>query len=329
MVAADLLREVPQDSPARSGDIYIPQALQLATLNGTLYGYPTENMVTAFTYRADAFQEVGLDENTPPQTWRDLREYARRLTTHDADGEVTRAGFHWLSDTVITAGNFHVLARGHGVETFDPFRGVANFTDPKVIETLEFLRELMDSGTLMFSGAAPYYSGQAAMGIAVGPWVKGSFVSALGQENYRRQMVRSSMIPRPEGGVHAARHYGYRWGVTTDSAYPEEAFAFLDWLTMETTDRGTTRMGDLMNRLGSLPTTKPDLANQDTMEDPFMHAFVETINAGYASPIYWPIGGDQVVLEGITRLLRSNESIAQIVNDVQLKLQVLLDESAL
>ena len=44
------------------------------------YAVPRSISVRALMYRKDLFREVGLDPNRPPRTWKEMEEYAERLT---------------------------------------------------------------------------------------------------------------------------------------------------------------------------------------------------------------------------------------------------------
>lgn len=46
---------------------------------------------------------------------------------------------------------------------------------------------------------------------------------------------------------------------------------------MAKTDRGTTRMGDVMATLGSLPDTHADLRNQPAMKEAFLKGFIDAL----------------------------------------------------
>ena len=44
-------------------------------------------------YRKDYFKEAGLDPNSPPETWEELYDYAKKLVVMDDSGNVERGGF--------------------------------------------------------------------------------------------------------------------------------------------------------------------------------------------------------------------------------------------
>lgn len=56
-----------------------PGALKAATWNGKLYGIPTQNETMAFIYNKDIFQKAGLDPTKGPETWEDVKSYAKQI----------------------------------------------------------------------------------------------------------------------------------------------------------------------------------------------------------------------------------------------------------
>lgn len=101
----------------------------------------------ALLYRRDAFEEVGLDPDRPPETWDELVEYAERLF----DPDQQRVGFVLPmldSRGTIGAGGFVELVLAlNGVEAIrqsDDGTWRADFADdPRAVEAVEFIRRLM------------------------------------------------------------------------------------------------------------------------------------------------------------------------------------------
>ena len=61
---------------------------------GRMWGYVQYGIdVYGLTWNKDQFKEVGLDPEKPPKTWGEFREYAKKLTKRDAQGNITRVGY--------------------------------------------------------------------------------------------------------------------------------------------------------------------------------------------------------------------------------------------
>jgi multiple sugar transport system substrate-binding protein len=61
---------------------------------GRMWGYVQYGIdVYGLTWNKDQFKEVGLDPEKPPKTWAEFRDYAKKLTKRDAQGNITRVGY--------------------------------------------------------------------------------------------------------------------------------------------------------------------------------------------------------------------------------------------
>jgi ABC-type glycerol-3-phosphate transport system substrate-binding protein len=64
----------------------LPTSIALSTFEGKLYGMPYRMETHALIYNKGLFRDAGLDPNRPPETWKDLVDYSKRLTRADASG---------------------------------------------------------------------------------------------------------------------------------------------------------------------------------------------------------------------------------------------------
>lgn len=110
------------------GDFY-PGFLETGKLRGRTYGLPIGLSVPVLFYNADQFAAKGLGA---PRTWDDVVTAAQRLTTRAAKG------FAISSDIY----SFAVLVMSRGGSIVDG-QGRPDFTNPKVVESLEFLQDMV------------------------------------------------------------------------------------------------------------------------------------------------------------------------------------------
>ncbi len=105
-----------------------------ATWQGQLWAVPHHTDVRALYYRTDHFEEVGLDPNKPPRDWKELYEYAWKLTKRDENGNFVRIGFmpHW--------GNWYIYGWGwiNGGHFISPDGRKITCNDPKIVEALQW-----------------------------------------------------------------------------------------------------------------------------------------------------------------------------------------------
>ena len=61
---------------------------------GRMWGYDQFGIeIYGLTWNKDHFKEAGLDPEKPPKTWDEFRDYAKKLTKRDAQGNITRVGY--------------------------------------------------------------------------------------------------------------------------------------------------------------------------------------------------------------------------------------------
>jgi sn-glycerol 3-phosphate transport system substrate-binding protein len=70
-----------------------PNLAAYYTVENQLYSMPFNSSSPLLYYNKDAFREVGLDPETPPKTFEEIREYSEKLKKVSASGEVERYAF--------------------------------------------------------------------------------------------------------------------------------------------------------------------------------------------------------------------------------------------
>ncbi|WP_159941877.1 MULTISPECIES: ABC transporter substrate-binding protein [unclassified Nocardiopsis] len=145
--------------------------LNYFTVDGDLRSFPFNNSTPLMYVNRDAFEEAGLDPDSPPTDLAEIREAAERLTVRDDDGTVVQYGFGaavygWFVE--------QFMARA-GVPYCDNANGRSGratevlFDDPKVVELVEWWEGMIDDGLAVQigrntdDGQAAFTSGRAAM----------------------------------------------------------------------------------------------------------------------------------------------------------------------
>jgi multiple sugar transport system substrate-binding protein len=118
---------------------FLESSLGDVRYKGHLYGVPWRIDVRPLVYRADFFEEAGLDPSGL-QTWDDLVAYAQALTKRDENGNVTRWGVGFADDPAQFFYNWLWQAGGSFMnETYDE----ATLDTPAGREALQFLVDLV------------------------------------------------------------------------------------------------------------------------------------------------------------------------------------------
>src|SRR5690348_12417618 len=69
-----------------------PAVASYYTVNGKLYSMPFNSSAPVLYYDKNAFKEVGLDPDKPPQTYDEVFAAAQKLVKKDANGKIIRSG---------------------------------------------------------------------------------------------------------------------------------------------------------------------------------------------------------------------------------------------
>jgi sn-glycerol 3-phosphate transport system substrate-binding protein len=148
---------VPWDELATSADdrkwmaSFYPAFMANSQTGGKTWGIPFQRSTIVLYWNKELFREAGLDPNRAPATWKEMLEYAQKLTKRDASGNVTQwgvqipsSGFpYWL---------FQGLTTPNGVELMNAAGTETYFDKPEVIEALAYWADLGRKHKVMSPG---------------------------------------------------------------------------------------------------------------------------------------------------------------------------------
>ncbi|MGE5616757.1 MAG: ABC transporter substrate-binding protein [Bacillota bacterium] len=121
--------------------VFYPAFMANSQTGGKVWGIPFQRSTIVLYWNKELFKEAGLDPNKPPANWKEMLEYAQKLTKRDASGNVTQwgvqipsSGFpYWL---------FQGLTTPNGVELMNAAGTETYFDKPEVIEALQYWVDL-------------------------------------------------------------------------------------------------------------------------------------------------------------------------------------------
>ncbi|MDQ2807674.1 MAG: ABC transporter substrate-binding protein [Chloroflexota bacterium] len=125
-----------------------PAVARYYTVGGKLYSMPFNSSAPVMYYDKNAFKEVGLDPEKPPQTYDEVLAAARKLVKKDANGKIIRSGvdftlYGWILEQELAT---------QGVVYADPDNGRNGRATKLVFNSeagqnwLNFLKKLQDEG---------------------------------------------------------------------------------------------------------------------------------------------------------------------------------------
>lgn len=166
MFSIDLYEMIEQDAIVAFDDIvetdaerewldsFYPALMENGTLDGRTYGVPFQRSTIVMYWNKDAFEEAGLDPDTPPANWDEMREMAAATTVREGDSTqrhgvmVPSTGYPYWMFQAFNFQNDHVLMSEDGTEVY--------FDHPKTIEALEYWVSLGQEHRVMPRGTVEW-----------------------------------------------------------------------------------------------------------------------------------------------------------------------------
>lgn len=279
-VQAGILDKVPNDIVADIQKNYV--STKGVTINGQIWGIPTEIDDYALLYNKNLFKAAGI--SNPPSTWSELISDAAKLTKKDAKGSITQYGIAFLKDNdweVVDP--FLSLLFSNGGQYLSNDNSKALFNSPAGITALESELTLFKNGSTDINGNFfDFGKGKVAMVVSP-PWPKSGFQTAFG--NSFSQIV--GVAPFPYLNKPATLQYSWFMGVMAKSQHKQEAWDFLRWFSQQQQPgTGTTRYGDLLaQNIGAIPSRIVDFnSHKEILGDFYTKVYVDQMKYGVAEP---------------------------------------------
>lgn len=247
---------------------YFPGPLASVMWDGKYFGVPKATNTIALYYNKDMFKAAGLDPNSPPETWDQLVDYARKLT--DPSKNVYGLAFSAKGNE---EGTFQFLPwaqMGGG--------GYQNINAPGAVKALEVWKTIIDDKLAspdsltrgQWDSTGTFNSGNAAMAIS-GPWELDRMVEEAKFD------WAVALLPVPEKGAQRSSAMGdFNWAVFANTQHPDEAFKVIEYFASQD--------DQMFAKFGQLP-ARSDITIPETgvkLKDAALKVFLEQLK--YAQP---------------------------------------------
>lgn len=124
---------------------FLESALKVGKVGGKYMALGVAPAPVNFVYRKDLFEKAGLDPAKPPKNWKELRDYAEKLTKKDAKGNIVQSGIDMpTTDFYLNISEPFMLM--NGADVIDEVNLKPKLTDPAVAETLEYMYGFAKAG---------------------------------------------------------------------------------------------------------------------------------------------------------------------------------------
>jgi multiple sugar transport system substrate-binding protein len=211
---ADIVEEI------NSSHKFLENAIRPYSYEGDTWAVPLFGMIQMLWYRKDMFEAAGLDPESPPKNWDELRQYSEQLTSGDKYGMGITSSKHLYTDQEF----YTFMITNGGKELFAEDGSVA-FDTPGNVETVAFYKELSEfspPGSNSWTWAEPQAalnSGTLAMAIE-----KGQFLGPFEEESGRPASdLGVAPVPWPPGGERGSIYYSNGAMLLTDDEEKKEA----------------------------------------------------------------------------------------------------------
>jgi multiple sugar transport system substrate-binding protein len=281
---------------------YAPGVVKAVSVQGTVYGYPTEVDTYQLVYNKALFRAAGIAQ--PPRTWDELVADAKRLAKTDASGRVQVQGFGIINgwdSGVVHPWLSMLLSDGGRLLSSD--QKAAAFDDPLGLETLNLYKQLIDAKAVdpamgkhidnNMIWEKNFEAGKTGMMIMPN-WVEGGLKADMKD---RFADVGVAPIPvGPHGTKPVAVNYAWMFGVNAKSPHQAEAWAFLQWLNGPSGPGASSRMGDWLMKQGIIPgRTSDQQAHRAELSDPFVAPYVQALADSEPFPLV--LGGAEITAD--------------------------------
>lgn len=294
LAAAGTLSEPPAEIQDWIKASYGEGTVGAATINGTLWGIPTELSVYELFYNKKMLAEAGYDH--PPATWDELHEMAAKIAKKNDQGVIERAGFAFGQSVAQAVHVFYAQMYAAGTAPYSDDLKKTNFTSPEAIKILERQAELFKEGITSTTNVNDDIAGGTAAMAIMANWRKQQMIDSFGAE--MENTIGIAPIPA-DGEAPGTMLYSFFWAVDSTSDVKDESWALLKWLNTAQDGAALSCTGKMLNDLGALSGNLSDLAAMDT-DDAFTKPFVEAIESGAAKsqPNIWQAAENDRTLRG-------------------------------
>lgn len=295
---------------------FMESALSLGNINGTQYGIPVIADPRILIYNKEMFEEAGLDPESPPTTWDELREAHKALIKKDGD-TVVQTGLGFPTSGTNTQHWFSIFIEQNGVKNLvDDDNNTILCNTAEAIEAAEFMKELADEGVIFWNAdnadENPFITGKAAM----------TFASDSNFANWNTGDLEGKIaMADPISGTQQATFCGMNFMfMSGETEHKEEVWKFIEYVSFA--ENMWTRYEDLGTAV-----LRESLKEEYIAEDPEKHEAIYTsIACGTGSPkVAYANSVYNIIGQAMEQIMYDVAEPEQALNDAAEKIQEEID----
>ncbi len=212
---------------------FIPGAFQknIGEFQGEIWGLPMYAQTMRLSYNKRLYAEAGLDPDSPPTTWSELREHAKAITDNtSAYGFVFGDRFPWVWFM-----NVERVANGAGAYAFDWANNRWNWNHEGFHEAMDLIVGINEDGSL-FPGVHTLTDDDARQQFSIGTAgmiIGGSWNPGVFNDQFEStEDWESAELPMPDDGQKGRiiQGIGDFYTISAESQNKEACWEFYTWL---------------------------------------------------------------------------------------------------
>ncbi len=184
--------------------------------NKKYYALPWNMAAYVLLYNKDRFTEAGLNPDSPPKTWNELLEYARKMTNKDKWGLLAPSGVN----------GFLMFLKQNGGEYLSEDLTKSYITEKQGVEALQFLVDLVHKHKVSpvpgTTDTVDLYNGRIAM------WYDHNGSLPNFAKFAPKLNLASAMNPKKLNGV--TIEMSTVMSIFKESRYPDQSWELLKWM---------------------------------------------------------------------------------------------------
>ncbi|BBA97010.1 putative sugar uptake ABC transporter sugar-binding protein [Actinacidiphila reveromycinica] len=232
-----------------------PSVLDVLKDGGKLYGLPTANYKMGLIYNRKIFQEAGLDPNSPPTTWDEVRQDAKVIS--DKLGSKGITGY--MDNSGGNQGGWHLVSEmnGVGVHAVSDDGTKATFDTPETKQVLQTLHDMRWTDKSMPANPGVQWGDvQKAMGTGkIGMYVGAPDDVTLEVQQYHADYKDLGMGPIPGGKIALMGGNDYMF---KKSDSPDQIKAGIAWINFKYLTLGKGQFNYPRTKADGLPVGLPE-----------------------------------------------------------------------
>lgn len=304
-------------------DIFVPWALSLGEVDGTLYSLPHELETLVLYYNKTLFEENGWE---PPTTMEELMALSAQI---DEAGIIPfgHSNAEWRPSNEWFVGEFFNHVAGPE-KVYQALTGQLSWEDPDFVTAINMLTEMQQNGWFM-GGLDIYYttteadrraalgSGEAAMNIE-GSWFLSSIAEYFGEAAGNSNDWEWVPVPSTTGDAIFTLGIGSTYSINRATQHPQEVAEFMTYFFSPEVQ------GELLAKCNSAPAPVRLEADALTGIDPRAARLFESLGEasdagdyGYTTWTFWPPKSDVYIYEEIEKVWAGDMSAEEYLAGLQ------------